>query len=300
MKVSKVPKDIIPFRAGVVVVTPLDANKNPMYERSVATEYNFLASTQIVITRTTETLENGNGEAKDFILDEKYTLTVTANVFNPIFHNTVTGRIETLPDKVLAPDEFTQSLPTTVETGGTLKIGFGTGKDHEIVPAADENGSYNFVVEDSYGNVLIRSETAELGTYVYDSDTKELQFSSDYKGESIRVIYWYEETSALVYKSNPVLTQPEYQIDIFGLSSSAQSGATIKVYQQLLRASVSGDVNEMTTQKSRSAPITYTFQSTPVPSGQSVYKQVLINVGESETAVDSIVNGLDDKLTSNA
>lgn len=102
-KTTTVRKDLIPYRAGVVVVTPLDANKRPDYTKSVATEYDFLTSTQTSVTRTTETLANGNGSDKEYITDETYNLAVVGNTFNPVFHGVVTGRIETLPEKNAYP-----------------------------------------------------------------------------------------------------------------------------------------------------------------------------------------------------
>lgn len=299
MKATTVRKDIIPYRAGVVKITPLDANKQPDRGRSVATEYDFLTSTQTSVSYATEELENGNGQNKTYVNSETYTVTVTGNTYNPVFHAVVTGRLETLPDKTLMPDEFSVNLPAEAEDG-TLTIAFGEGTEHEKVPATDEKGNYNFVVEDSYGNVLTKMDKPEYGAYSYDADSKALQFSEEYANALIRVIYYYEETNAIKYASNPILQQPEYLVEIFGLSQSASTGETYKVYTKILRATASGDVADQTTQKSRSAPITYTFTSTPVPDGMSAYEQVLAPVSSGTSGsggTSNIVNGLDDKFT---
>lgn len=299
-KTTTVRKDIIPYRAGVVILTPLDANKKPDYSKSVATEYDFLTSTQTSVTRESETLANGNGQDKDYTTSETYTVTVIGNTYNPIFHAVVTGRIETLPTKTLVPTEINYNLPATVPESGSLGISFGADGDFTTKPAADDDGNYNFIVEDSYGNVLVRRDTPEHGAYSYDTDTSTLEFSNDYTAALIRVIYWYEDTDSIQYASNPILQQPEYQVQIFGLSQSASTGDTYKVITTLKRATATGDVTDQMTQKSKSAPITYTFSSTPVPEGVSVYTQILTPVSSSDgsgAGGDNVVNGGDDNFT---
>lgn len=300
-KTTTVRKDLIPYKAGTVVVTPLDANMRPDYTRSVATEYTYLASTQTSVTRATETLESGNGSNKEIPTSETYTVTLTSNAFNPVFHNAVVGRLETLPDTTLMKDEFTFNLPSTAGEGGVLEISFGTGKDHEAVPAADAYGNYNFVVEDSYGNPLVRMDTPQFGAYSYDVEGKALQFSSEYANAAIRVIFNYEETNALVYRSDPILKLNEFRLEIFGITRSAGGSATYRVETVLERCSVTGDLSEMPTQMSPSAPMTYTFASTPVPAGVSVYTQKWAPYTADTTgggsSTDNIVNGGDDKFT---
>lgn len=301
-KTTTVRKDLIPYKAGTVVVTPLDANMRPDYTRSVATEYTYLASTQTSVTRATETLESGNGSNKEIPTSETYSVTLTSNAFNPVFHNAVAGRLETLPDSTLMKDEFTFNLPSAgSDTGGILQISFGPGKDHETLPAADADDNYNFVVEDSYGNPLVRLDTPQYGAYSYDPEAKALQFSSEYANAAIRVIYNYAEANALVYRSDPILKLNEFRLEIFGITRSAGGSATYRVETVLERCSVTGDLSEMPTQMSPSAPMTYTFASTPVPAGVSVYTQkwapyTADNTGDG-SSTDNIVNGGDDNFT---
>lgn len=301
-KTTTVRKDLIPYRAGTVVLTPLDANMRPDYKRSVATEYTYLASTQTSVTRATETLESGNGSNKEIPTSETYTVTITANAFNPVFHNAAAGRLETLPNTTLMKDEFTFNLASApAEEGGYLQITFGSGKDHEVEPAADADGNYNFVVEDSYGNPLMRLDTPQFGAYSYDEEANALQFSKEYANAAIRVIYNYEEPNALVYKSDPILKISEFRLEIFGITQSAGGGESYKVETILERCSVTGDLSEPPTQAARSAPMTYTFASTPVPAGVSVYTQKFAPVSTGGTGTgsssDNIVNGGDDKFT---
>lgn len=311
MKSTTVKKDLIPYRAGVAIVAPLDVNKRPDFTKAVRTEPDFLTSTQTTVSSNTETLANGNGQDKEYPLDETYTVSIVSNTFSSTFHNTLANRIETLPDTVLVPDEFEYNLPLTVDTdnGGVLGIEFGAGADHEIEPGKDENGDYNFIIQDSYGNNLVRlfkeeskTPTLENGTYYYDVDTKTLMFSNDYLGALIRVTYWHNDTKAIRYDSNPILSRPEFYIEMYGLYQSASDGATYKVVTILQRAYVSGDLPDPTSQKSKSAPLTYTVSSAPVPIGTSVYTQILTpyTAGDiiSDTGVGNACNGIDDIIAS--
>lgn len=303
-RTTTVRKDLIPYQAGTIILDPLDENKQPDYTRSVATGTDFLTSTQVTITRTTETLENGNGQDKDFITDETYTLTATGNVFNPIFHGVVTGQIETLPEKNLFPYELSYNLPSTLEEDAssvTLTFGTGSPVPDAPMPAADESGNVNFLIEDSYGNVLTRLDSPEFGAYSYDADTHTLEFSEEYKGALLRIIYNYEVTNSIQYASNPILQNVEYQVRIFGIRQSASTGDSYNFIEKIARATATGDISNQSTQKSKSAPITYTFSSTPVPKGTSVYVAAYAPTsGTSDAdgkAISNKVNGCDDAFT---
>ena len=273
-KTTTVRKDIIPYEAGVVILTPLDANKKPDYTRSVATQRDFLTSTQTSVTRTVETLANGNGSDKDFITYEVYNLTVVGNTYNPQFHAAVAGRIESEPATELMPYEFSANVPGAAE----YEIQLGTGGVVELEPAADADGKYNFIVEDSYGNVMAATKTApeDAQHYQYDSATKALIFNEAAANMNVRVIMWVATDGGYKIESNPILSQPEYQIECFGVSMSAGSDEKYRVVTKLLRATATGDLSEQATQKSKSAPITYNFKSTPVPAGVSVYSQYMV------------------------
>lgn len=276
-------KDMIPYRAGVVVLTPLDSNFKPDFSKSVPTQYDFLTSTQTSVTRTTETLANGNGSDKDYIIDERYSLAVVGNTYDPEFHAAVTNRLKSQPEKATLMEQFSVTLPTeangdveTVADKWVITFG-GPDKDQEKEPAANADKGYDFIINDSYGNTLAPAESAEevaLGTFFYDSDKKCLVFGEDYKNNTMRVIFFYEADGGLQYDSNPILKQSVFRIDVFGMRQSAGSDDLYPVHIWIERASTSGDVSEQTTQKSKSAPITYNFQSDPVPAGVSVYHEV--------------------------
>lgn len=119
----------------------------------------------------------------------------------------------------------------------------------------------------------------------------------DYANAEIRVVYYYESYDSIQYRSNPLLQQPEYQIDIFGTVQSAGTSEKYLAHTCILRGTTTGDVSEQTTQKSKSAPITYTFRSTPVPEGVSVYTQTFTPLENRAASLENIVNGLDDDFS---
>lgn len=289
-KTTVIRKDILPYRAGVVRLIPLDENMTPDYAHAVATNHDFLQSTQIVESREMETLENGNGTSKDYPTSVTYTATIISNIDNVLFHNLAAGRIEELPESVLVPDEFEWTLPKTIPTDGTLKITFGEDGDHKTLPAADKEGNYHFTIEDSYGNVLVPRDQLENGAYKYDGTTHELQFSDDYVGQKIRVIYDYAGANALVYRNDPVLKNREFRLEIYGLVQSSSTGDVYKVVQILERCAVTGDISDQTTQISKSAAITYSFATTPMPEGKSVYYKYLLPTGTTTGDTGSVVN----------
>lgn len=272
-KQNTVRRDLIPYEAGVVIITPLDANKKPDYSRAVATQRDFLTSTQTSVTRTTETLANGNGQDKEFITDETYNLTVTGNTFDLDLHAVIAGRIQSQPDTVLMPTEVTYNLDKA-PTDEYLEIQFGAEGDVAKEPAPDADGEYFFIVEDSYGNRLIPGDAPAAGVYHYDSDAKTLQFEASYAEQAMRVVYKFAVEGGLETKSNPILQQPEFQIETFGVRMSAGTDQKYRTYIKIARAVATGDLSEQATQKAKTAPITYTFASTPVPAGVSVYTEV--------------------------
>lgn len=297
-KTSVIPNKLLPYRAGIMIVVPIE-NGKPNYDKAVATSERFMNTSQVTMSRTTETMEDGNGGRKEFTNAESYTLTVTGNTYSPVVHNTIAGRIERFPAKQLTPDYQNVTLPSTVEDGADLTISFGADGQIKNLPGADSDGKYNFVVEDSLGNTLVRVDgTPEKGSYKYDADTKSLIFSDDYKGETMRVLYWFEDTTAVTYSSNPIIQNPEFLVQIVGMTQDYDTGVVSKTVQTLKRATVSGDLANQPTQVSRSAPITYTFVSAPVDKGVSVYEESLTPYSSGDAAGDESANypanGVDD------
>lgn len=297
-KTSKIVQDQIPYRAGIVVAVPLDINNRPDYTKAVATTENFLASTQLTTSRTMENVETGNGGNMEFANTETHTLAITGNTFSPIFHATIAGQIEEFPQTTLVPDRQEVTLPTEVADGEDLKITFGSDGMIKKDPGADADGKYNFIVNDSYGNDLVRTDgTPEKGSYKYDADTKAIILSDDYKGASMRIVYWYADTDAVTYRSNPIIQNKRFLIQALGLTQD-DKGNTYKVVETLARATVSGDLTEQPKQVSRSAQVSYSFVTAPVPVGTSAYTKTITLYqsadGTDGSGADTNANGVDD------
>lgn len=305
-KMSPIGNRILPYEAGITRLTPLDQNKTPMYERAVSTPYSYLASTQVTVSKTTETVENGNGQPGNFVTDQTYTMTIVDNAYSPIFYGVAAGLIETLHTKALMPTQFTYTLAPTVTEDSTLDIVFGT-TDNPVanghVPAPDKNGNFHIIVNDNKGNVLTKATQAQLGTYVYDEDNKTLSFSEDYKGMTLTITFDYEHENVVEYTSDPILKQPEFLVETFGIVVDAETDDKYLVYRSLERATLTGDLANQPMQKSRSSSITYTFTSAPVPKGVSIYHEKIAlyesAAGMAGTIKDNIVNGCDDNFTGN-
>lgn len=266
MPTQKIRNDLIPLKAGIVRLTLLDEDGDPLYKIPYTTQRNFLTSTAVATTRASETLANGNGSDKDFPTSETYTLTLVTNIFDQKFHNYLAGSI--VPSKIL-PILFDTTV--TVPSATPFEVDLTSNP-----PVAMDDGNVYFEIRDAYGEQLTTPEgEAALaeGNYSYDPDTKKLTFHSSAAGKSFSCVYNVAGTGGEAFASNPILKSPQFRLEVYGEMQSANYGGTTRLYELMPRATVSGDLPNVTTQKSISAPITYTFASAPVPQGISSFYQ---------------------------
>lgn len=267
-----VRNDLIPMKAGIVRVTPLDANGNPIYAEAYSTKRDFLTSTATTTTRTSETLANGNGSDKDFPTDEKYNLAVVTNTYDPKFHKLISG-------------DLSEESPTPILYDTTISVPPSTAYEVDLTdmpPVASADGKFYFEIRDSYGNPYEQTEdeVAE-GKFKYEDGTKKLTFDASAAGLNLSCVYYIAGTAGEGYKSNPVLQNPQFQIEIMGETRSADTGESIRYYAKMLRGVVSGDLPRVTTQKSISNAITYNFSSAPVPQGMSAFYDSFTPIAEA-------------------
>lgn len=266
MAVNNVRNDLIPLKAGIVRVIPLDESGDPIYKDAYSTQRNFLTSTAVSTTRASETLANGNGSDKDFPTSETYTLTLVTNIFDQKFHNIIAGSVK---PSALLPILYDTTL--TVPSSTPYEIDLTT-----KAPVASEDGNVYLEVRDTFGNLLTvpTGETAVAdGQYTYDPDTKKITFAASAAGKSFSAVYYVAAASGEAFMANPVLKNPQFKLEVYGEMQSANYGGNTLLYEMMPRATVSGDLPNVTTQKSISAPITYTFASAPVPQGVSPFYQ---------------------------
>lgn len=270
---KKVRNDLIPMKAGIVRVTPLDANGNPITEKAYSTKRDFLTSTQVTTTRTSETLANGNGSDKDFPTDEKYTLALVTNTYDPKFHKMISGDLsEESPEPVLFDTTISVPSETPYEVDLT-----------DNPPVASADGKFYLEIRDSYGNAFTQADATVESEYQfkYTDSTHKLTFHESAAGLNLSCVYYIAGTNGEAYKSNPILQNPQFQIEIMGETRSADTGESIRYYAKMLRGVVSGDIPRVTTQKSISNAITYNFASAPVPQGLSAFYDSFTPIAEA-------------------
>ena len=262
MAAKTIRNDLIPLKSGIVRITPIGTDGNPIYKQCVTTKREFLTSTQVTTTRTSETLPNGNGSDKDFPTDEKYNLALVTQTYDPIFHAAVAGMVAV---SAAGPILYDTTITVPLKTDYSVDL-------TEKEPAKSADDKVHMEVRDSYGNLMEQTDSAvSEGKFKYDSDTKKISFDASAAGKSFSVVYYVTPTEAIAYKSNPVLQSPTFMVEVFAETRSAETGETVHYYSRMTRATVSGDLPNVTSQKSINATYTYNFASAPVPQGVSAF-----------------------------
>lgn len=258
-----VRNDLIPSKAGCVRVTPYKSDGTLDSAHAYTTKRNYLTSTQVTITRTSETLPNGNGSDKDYPTDEKYNLAVVTQTFDPKFHNIISGSVI-----VETPSPILYDTSVTVPAEETYEVDL---TDNEPVAAHGEAKPV-LEVRDVYGNLLEATEDAvSEGKYKYDADLKKLTFDASAAGKTFSLVYYKAGTNGEAYQADTILKNPEFMIEIFAETQSAETSETVLYNACITRAVVSGDIPHVMSQKSINNAITYNFSSAPVAQGQTAF-----------------------------
>lgn len=262
---TKVPNDIIPAKAGLVRVIPVKTDGTLDRANAYTTKRNFLTSTQVTITRTSETLPNGNGSDKDYPTDEKYNLAVVTQTYDPKFHSMISNK-----EKVTTPRPRLYDTSITVPATTAYEVDL---TDNEPV-AVDGEAKPVLEIRDQYGNLLtVTDSTVSEGSYKYDPDTKTLTFDASAAGLTFSAVYYVASTGADGYQASPILRSPQFQIEIMAETQSADTGEIVYYNAVMTRAVVSGDIPNVTSQKSINNAITYNFTTAPVAQGVSAFTE---------------------------
>ena len=284
---TSVMGDYVPYEAGVVIITPLDKNGVPDKSRAIATQRDFLQSTQTSETRTMETLANGNGNDKPFATGAQFKIAIISNVYDPRFHALAANRTITemaVGDTANVARRETTIVPLKVGSTApyTYEVAFGTTSAGGVAetPAMDADGDYGIMVQDRFGNFLenggAAATTLKVGIFKYDSGTKKMSFSSDYNNIPLRcVFYEVMPYGGMKIENNEQLSTPLFRVEVFGYAKSAESEEVYPRTTIIERATYDGDITDTTTQKSINNPLTYNFTSAPVPKGVKVFKEYI-------------------------
>lgn len=280
MATSKVRNDWIPMKAGIARITQLDENFNPMWGHSITTKRDFVQSITKTTSSTSETLPNGNGQDKEFPTDETRNLAVATDTYDQRWHAVVSGfkKVDT---------------PRPIMYDTTIKPVKGTGNAEytfaDQMPVAGEDGKEHFEIRDSYGNLLTQSESDTTGqNYTYTSGEHKLKFAEEYAGKELSCVYYIAGTGGEAYESPTTIRSRVFQIEVMGEIMSASTGEPARYYCCLKRANVSGDIPDVTTQKSRVNTLTYNFKSAPVPVGVSPFYESITPIVETAQAVQPL------------
>ena len=261
MAFKSVPGQIIPLMAGFCRVTELDAAGSPMYDKAVTTKREFVISTQSNKTSNFETLPNGNGQDKDFPVDNTWTLAVATNTYDRAFHSALDDSKDAVAPRAILHDT------TIVPTAGASVAEY-TFADEAMYPVASADEKYHFEIRDEHGNLLKETQgSPTTDDYKYENASHKLTLPEAYVNKPLSVVYYINGASGVGYEAPTILRNKQFMIEVGGEVQDPNTGEQARYYSCLTRATVSGDLPGVTTQKQITNTITYNFKSAPVPVG---------------------------------
>ena len=254
-------RDMIPYRAGIVRITPLDSNLSPMYDECYTTARDFLTSTQRSTSYSYETFYNSNGDASDYVTQRRENLTLTTNIYDPRFDALISGK-ESTREAIRS----IKDLEISLSAGSSYYIF----EDPSFYPSQSDDGKVHLEIRDSYGNKYSEvSSSPSSGQYKYNSITHTVQFSKEDYGRSLYCVYYVQLPAYESYGQSSTIKNKVFMIEAYGEMQSASTGVKQASYPCLKRATLSSELTGVTRQKSVSNAITYSFSSAPFNRGES-------------------------------
>lgn len=255
-----VPNNLIPMKSGIVRTTPYNEIFIPQFDSSYTTRREFLTSTQVSTAQETEELPNGNGANKTFITGRQHNFALVTQTYDPKFNQSISGDMIV---STLRPILHDTSI--VVGTDGSYVF-----QSDEAPVASLEDNKIHFEIRDNFGNRFTETEDAPTPeTFKYDADTKTLTFDATLANATLSCVYYVADENGEATETSPILRSRVFLLEVFGEMRTADTEQPVMYYARMPRATVSGDLPRVTTQKSISAPLTYNFQSAPVPQGMS-------------------------------
>lgn len=253
-------KDLIPYRAGAVKLTPLDNDYNPIYSESYTTSRDFITSTQRSTTFAYETHYNANGEASDYISQRRESLILTTQTFDP-----------KLDAMLLDKSALKSSLPVLIYTDIILSPSMPYYKFDEQygVPVALSDGLMHIEVRDNSGLRYAQvSEAPSDGQFSYNPETHMMRFSQSAASQQIRCSYYIYPKVQETYCSSTIVKNRVFMVEVFGELMSASNESKQLCYTKIERATLSGETKGVVRKKGVSEERSYTFVSAPVRRGE--------------------------------
>lgn len=263
-------RDMIPYRAGIVRITPLDSNSNPLYDKSYTTARDFLTSTQRSTSYSYETFHTSNGDACDYITQRRENITLTTQIYDPRFDALVSGK---------------ESVGSSIQSIKDVEIVLSNGSfqyiftDPDFYPVASPDGKIRLEIRDPAGNKYTEtSSSPSSGQYRYNSSTHTIEFSESEEVKSFYCVYNVDVPIQESYEDSNIIKNQLFMIEAYGEMQSASNGAKQACYTCIKKASISSELTGITRQKSISNAISYTFSSAPYKRGQSPCIELFSNL----------------------
>lgn len=254
-------RDMIPYRAGIVRITPLDSNSNPLYDKSYTTARDFLTSTQRSTSYSYDTFYTSNGDASDYITQRRENITLTTQIYDPRFDALVSGK-----ESVGSPIQSIKDVEIVLSNGSFQYIF----TDPDFYPAASSDGEIHLEIRDPAGNKYTEtSASPSVGQYRYNSASHTIEFSENEEARDFYCVYYVSIPNQESYSDSTILKNQIFMLEVYGEMQSASNGSKQTCYTCIKRASISGELNGITRQKSINNAITYTFSSAPAKRGES-------------------------------
>lgn len=263
-------RDMIPYRAGIVRITPLDSSFSPLYDQAYTTGRDFLTSTQRSTSYSYETFYNSNGDASDYITQRRENITLTTQIYDPRFDALISGK-----ESVEASTPTLKDIEITLSSNSFSYIF----NEEQLFPCKSSDGEYHFEIRDyfgvSYKRVISNPSDYE---FTYDNITKKLEFSKSEFARNLTCVYYTTDKSKELYQDSPTVKNNVFMIEAFGEMQSASSGIKQACYTCIKRVTLSGELTGVSRQKSINNAISYTFSSAPFKRNESPCVEIFENL----------------------
>lgn len=273
---SNFRKDLIFPKAGHFMFIPYAPNGMPDYSRAYSSQHGVVVSISRDNALNTVDLPDGNSPypAATYVQTQSGTMTYVLSTYDPELEALVAGAA--YKNGNATDTEMWTMLAITLEKENTYIF-----QDEATAP----NNAENIVIKDVYGNRLTMAETAEAlteGQFHYDSTTYTMTFSTEYKEQSLFIVYSYngQNITSVEYLENPKITA--FMAIVIGETQDKDKASTQMMNVVVDRCGVSGSVTPPTSSNDPTQGWTLTTNILKPRAGHSPIKVKFMNAS-SET-----------------
>lgn len=254
-------RDLIPYRAGIVRVTPLDSNFNPIYDKSYTTDRDFLTSTQRSTSYSYETFYNSNGDPTDYISQRRENLTLTTQIRDPRFEALISGK-----ELAIQPIPFLVDLSFYVDPHSS----YYQFQNPSSYPNESNDKHIHIEIRDVFGNRYVESSSPRSeNEFKYDQAQHRIEFFPTDSTRLLHCSYYTVGSEQESYEHESIIKNNVFMVEAYGEVQSASSGEKQACYTCIKSCTLSGELSGLALQKSINNSISYTFASYPFKRGES-------------------------------